>query len=80
MQNDEGDLPAVFSDLVRAQIELWNGIDADLRESAGLSLASVESLRAIETRLRAAAGAGAGAGAEPALPARAASTTSRPTS
>ncbi|AMM20528.1 hypothetical protein AX769_10675 [Frondihabitans sp. PAMC 28766] len=59
MQNDEGDLPAVFSDLVRAQIELWNGIDADLRERAGLSLASVESLRAIETRLRARAGAGA---------------------
>jgi DNA-binding MarR family transcriptional regulator len=50
MQND-ANLSEVFTDLVRAQIRLWNGVDADLREHAGQSLAGLESLRAVAARL-----------------------------
>jgi DNA-binding MarR family transcriptional regulator len=44
------DLSQLFTDLVRSQIDLWNGVDADLREKAHTTLASVESLRAISSR------------------------------
>ncbi|RKR74527.1 MarR family winged helix-turn-helix transcriptional regulator [Frondihabitans australicus] len=44
------DLDQVFTDLVRFQIDLWNGVDADLREAADTSLASIESLRVIAAR------------------------------
>jgi len=37
----------MFTELVRAEIELWNGLDAQLNESAGISLPQFQALAAI---------------------------------
>lgn len=44
------DLRAVFGDLVRFQIELWNGVDARLRRDCDLSLGRFEPMRIIAER------------------------------
>jgi DNA-binding MarR family transcriptional regulator len=44
------DLTTVFDDLVRFQIELWNQVDARLRENLGIALGQFEGMRAIATR------------------------------
>lgn len=46
----EQDLPELFSDLVRLQIELWNALDVRLRDEHGLSLSRYEAMAAIAAR------------------------------
>lgn len=43
-------LEQVFSDLVRAQIELWNAVDARLHRDHGFGAATLEPLRVIADR------------------------------
>lgn len=44
------DLPALFGDLVRLETELWNRVDARLREEHELPLAWFEPLRIVDGR------------------------------
>jgi DNA-binding MarR family transcriptional regulator len=44
------DLPALFRDLVRLQIELWNGVDARLRADHELPLTWFEPLSVVAAR------------------------------
>lgn len=46
------DVHEVFSDLVRLETQLWNGLDARLRAELGLPLSHYEPLRVIERRRR----------------------------
>jgi DNA-binding MarR family transcriptional regulator len=41
------DLPALFNELVRFEIELWNVVDARLRADCGLMLSRFEPMRVI---------------------------------
>jgi len=44
----------MFTELVRAEIQLWNGLDAQLRAAAGLTLPQFQALEAIRENDRAA--------------------------
>jgi len=44
------DLTVLFEQLVRFQIELWNGVDARLRTELGSTLSGLESMRVIDAR------------------------------
>jgi DNA-binding MarR family transcriptional regulator len=44
------DLPFLFEQLVRYQIELWNAVDARLRSELGRTLGNLESMRVINAR------------------------------
>lgn len=44
------DLPLLFEQLVRFQIELWNAADARLRAELGTTLGNLESMRVIDAR------------------------------
>jgi MarR family transcriptional regulator, organic hydroperoxide resistance regulator len=44
---DLPDLPALFGELVRFEIELWNAVDARLRTDLGLPISHVEPMRII---------------------------------
>jgi DNA-binding MarR family transcriptional regulator len=44
------DLPLLFEQLVRFQIELWNAVDARLRSELGTTLGTLESMRVIDAR------------------------------
>ena len=46
----DADLSTLFRDLVRLQIELWNGVDARLRAEHSLQLTWFEPMHAIATR------------------------------
>ncbi|MGQ4511103.1 MarR family transcriptional regulator [Streptomyces sp. DW26H14] len=41
------DLPRLFDDLVRLETDLWNAIDAALRQESGVPLGSLDVLRVI---------------------------------
>jgi DNA-binding MarR family transcriptional regulator len=41
------DLRQVFEDLVRFETELWNGVDAKLREAGAIPLGSLDVLRVV---------------------------------
>lgn len=43
----EADLLALFGDLVRLETDLWNRLDARLREDHGCSLATLDAMRVI---------------------------------
>jgi MarR family transcriptional regulator, organic hydroperoxide resistance regulator len=43
------DLPAVFADLVRLEIELWDTVEARLRADLGVGLATAQTLEAVAT-------------------------------
>jgi|SRR5439155_231391 len=44
------DLPALFNELIRFEIELWNAVDARLRADCGLMLSRFEPMRVISGR------------------------------
>lgn len=44
------DLPALFDELIRFEIELWNAVDARLRADCGLMLSRFEPMRVISRR------------------------------
>jgi DNA-binding MarR family transcriptional regulator len=44
------DLPLLFEQLVRFQIQLWNAVDARLRSELGTTLGNLESMRVIGGR------------------------------
>jgi DNA-binding MarR family transcriptional regulator len=46
------DLPELFSELVRVEIELWNAVDARLRADCGLLLSRFAPMRVIALRTR----------------------------
>src|SRR6188472_3353042 len=41
------DLPALFADLVRLEIELWNAVEARLRAELGVGLATAQTLAVV---------------------------------
>src|SRR5919201_5944687 len=41
---DMADLPALFADLVRLEIELWDAVEARLRGELGVGLATAQTL------------------------------------
>ena len=41
------DLPALFADLVRLEIELWNAVDARLRAELDVGLATAQTLAVV---------------------------------
>jgi DNA-binding MarR family transcriptional regulator len=41
------DLPAVFGDLVRLEIELWDAVEARLREELGVGLGTAQTLAVV---------------------------------
>jgi DNA-binding MarR family transcriptional regulator len=41
------DLPDLFADLVRLEIELWNAVEARLRADLGISLATAQTLAVV---------------------------------
>ena len=43
------DLPALFADLVRLEIELWNALEARLRADLGIGLATAQTLAVVAT-------------------------------
>jgi DNA-binding MarR family transcriptional regulator len=43
------DLPALFADLVRLEIELWDAVEARLRTELGVGLATAQTLAVIAT-------------------------------
>jgi DNA-binding MarR family transcriptional regulator len=49
-ENPLPDLPLLFEQLVRLQIELWNAADARLRSELGTTLGNLESMRVINGR------------------------------
>jgi len=44
------DLPALFNELVRFEIELWNAVDARLRADCGLLLSEFEPMQVVSRR------------------------------
>lgn len=42
------DLPALFADLVRLEIELWNAVEARLRAELGVGLAAAQTLAVVD--------------------------------
>src|SRR5215211_2234379 len=44
------DLPALFNELIRFEIELWNAVDARLRADCGLLLSRFEPMQVISRR------------------------------
>jgi DNA-binding MarR family transcriptional regulator len=43
------DLPALFADLVRLEIELWNAVEARLRAELGVGLGTAQTLAVVAT-------------------------------
>src|SRR3954451_10049137 len=43
------DLPALFADLVRLEIELWDAVEARLRAELGVGLATAQTLAVVAT-------------------------------
>jgi DNA-binding MarR family transcriptional regulator len=43
------DLPALFADLVRLEIELWDAVEARLRTDLGVGLATAQTLAVVAT-------------------------------
>jgi DNA-binding MarR family transcriptional regulator len=43
------DLPALFADLVRLEIELWDAVEARLRAELGVGLGTAQTLAAVAT-------------------------------
>src|ERR671935_3212199 len=43
------DLPALFADLVRLEIELWDAVEARLRADLGVGLATAQTLAVLAT-------------------------------
>ena len=41
------DLPALFADLVRLEIELWDAVEARLRAELGVGLATAQTLAVV---------------------------------
>jgi DNA-binding MarR family transcriptional regulator len=41
------DLPALFADLVRLEIELWNAVEARLQKDLGVGLATAQTLAVV---------------------------------
>jgi hypothetical protein len=43
------DLPALFADLVRLEIELWDAVEARLRDELGVGLGTAQTLAVVAT-------------------------------